>query len=177
MSKLFLELLQDQGLIYIVVGGLNEVTEESSRLFLTRSLLEITTACQNVRLLVSCRNEYCLDKVLKHCELELRVDHHNEPEILAYFDREERILVSQWKELGTQDPVLAAAKVGRDFIAAQSNGKAHPYTEVVINRSDNKVGTGMMLYAKLMMEIIKSLDNPHEIHDELQCLPDGLDQA
>lgn len=34
-----------------------------------------------------------------------------------------------------------------------------------------------MLYAKLMMDILKALDDPDKIHDELQGLPDGLDQA
>ncbi|KAK7920284.1 hypothetical protein PG985_008306 [Apiospora marii] len=157
VNNLFLDLVRDQGMIHIVIDGLDEVAEENSRLFLARSLLEITTACHNVRLLISCRNEYCLDKELRYCDLKIRVDHHNEPEILAYLDREEKILVSQWKELGAQDSVLAEVKFGRDFIAVHSNG--------------------MMLYAKLMVEILKSLDNPDEIHDELQCLPDGLDQA
>lgn len=35
----------------------------------------------------------------------------------------------------------------------------------------------MILYAKLMMGMLKSLDSPLQIRDELQNLPEGLDQA
>lgn len=35
----------------------------------------------------------------------------------------------------------------------------------------------MILYAKLMMQMLKSLDNPDEIRKELRNLPEGLDQA
>ncbi|KAK8134781.1 hypothetical protein PG984_006793 [Apiospora sp. TS-2023a] len=155
-TELFLNLVKDQGMIHIVVDGLDEAIEDS-RLSLAKSLMQITTACQNVRLLVSCRNDPLLDKELRQCQQKLRVDHHNEPDISAYLDSEELLLVDQWRDLGADDSVLAEAKAGKNFIADHAKG--------------------MMLYAKLMMEILKSLDNPDAIHDELRGLPDGLDQA
>jgi hypothetical protein len=35
----------------------------------------------------------------------------------------------------------------------------------------------MFLYARLMMSIIREIDNPYEIETELDNLPDGLEQA
>ncbi|KAK8078503.1 hypothetical protein PG996_004673 [Apiospora saccharicola] len=156
VMELFVDLVKDLDTIYIIVDGLDEVTEDS-RSFLAKFLMQTATACQNVRLLISCRNDPLLDKELANCRQKLRVDHHNEPEILAYLDSEEKLLLDQWRELGAKESALAEAKVGTNFIALHSKG--------------------MMLYAKLMMEILKALDNPDEIHDELRCLPDGLDQA
>ncbi|KAK6835055.1 NACHT domain protein [Apiospora arundinis] len=156
VTKLFLDLVKDQGMIHIVVDGLDEAIEDS-RLFLAKSLMEITRACQDVRLLISCRNDPLLDKELGKCQLKLRVDQHNEPEIMAYLDREKAVLVNEWKENGVHDSMLPEAEACRDFIAAHSEG--------------------MMLYAKLMMDMLKSLDNLDKIRIEIQGLPDGLDQA
>ncbi|KAK6855639.1 hypothetical protein PG995_007790 [Apiospora arundinis] len=156
VTKLFLDLVKDQGMIHIVVDGLDEAIEDS-RLFLAKSLMEITRACQDVRLLISCRNDPLLDKELGKCQLKLRVDQHNEPEIMAYLDREKAVLVNEWKENGVNDSMLPEAEACRDFIAAHSEG--------------------MMLYAKLMMDMLKSLDNLDKIRTEIQSLPDGLDQA
>jgi hypothetical protein len=35
----------------------------------------------------------------------------------------------------------------------------------------------MFLYAKLMINVVKALDNPQEIQQEIENLPDGLDRA
>lgn len=121
VTKLFMDLLKDQDMLHIVVDGLDEAAEDS-RSFLAKSLMQITAACQNVRLLISCRNDPLMDKELVQCQQTLRVDHHNEPEILAYLDREELLLVNKWRELGADDSLLAEANAGRNFIAAHAKG-------------------------------------------------------
>lgn len=122
VKELFLDLVRDQGTIYIIIDGLDEVTEDS-RSFLAESLLETTRACHNLKLLISCRNDPLLDKELNKCHFKLRVDHHNELDILAYLKSEEMLLIGQWAELGADEAILVEVEASRNFIQAHSKGK------------------------------------------------------
>lgn len=121
VQKLFLDLVRDQGTIYIVIDGLDEAVE-NDRLFLLKSLLGITAVCQDLKLFISCRNDHLLDRELNKCTQKIRVNQHNAGDISVYLASEETLLIEQWRELGADEVILAESKATKDFIMAHSQG-------------------------------------------------------
>jgi hypothetical protein len=177
VKNLFCNLLQDSGQTYIIVDGLDEV-QEMHRGYLLKSLLNMLKMCNNVKLLLSSRPERSISRELVRAATSLRVDQLNRGDIATYIQEEGDNVVARFQDLGAEDDVFVAIRSALDGIMEKAKGGHNRSNEILEFRTGcTDYHTGMFLYAKLMMDVVKALDNPQEIQQEVENLPEGLDQA
>ncbi|KAK8134954.1 hypothetical protein PG984_006966 [Apiospora sp. TS-2023a] len=142
----------------IVVDGIDEI-EEPTRKQLLEALLELLDGSSQTKLLISSRAERDIEKMLCTKAVSIKVDDHNQGDIQSYADVERK----DWMdELGD----LPADEV-KDMVSAANQG-----VKAVLSKAQ-----GMFLYTKLALQLLKDQGTAQDIRDELDSLPDGLDQA
>ncbi|KAK8078340.1 NACHT domain protein [Apiospora saccharicola] len=158
VKKFTATLLGSCGHTSIVVDGIDEI-EEPTRKQLLEALLELLDVTSQTKLLISSRAERDIEKMLCTKAVSIKVDDHNQGDIQSYADLERKDWVD---ELGD----LPADEV-KDMVSAANQG-----VKAVLNKAQ-----GMFLYTKLALQLLKDQGTAQGIRDELDSLPDGLDQA
>ncbi|KAF2239008.1 hypothetical protein EV356DRAFT_504364 [Viridothelium virens] len=151
-TRLLTTLAACAGPVYFIIDGLDEVEELERGRFLKR-LLGALESCKDAKILVSSRPEADLEKILEETATRLRVDHRNAQGIKAYVDKHTK----KWFR-------------DREFL---------PEAEMEIKNLLAPLpatAKGMFLYAKIVLSNIQQLE-VHEICQELQVLPESLDDA
>lgn len=118
---LLYNLLQDSGLIYIVIDGLDEV-DEKDRGYLLKSLLNMLKLCNKVKLLLSCRPERSIARELARAATSVRVDQLNGLDIATYIREEGNELVNRFRDWGAEEDVLVAVRKSLDSITDKAKG-------------------------------------------------------
>ncbi|KAK3323153.1 hypothetical protein B0T19DRAFT_198582 [Cercophora scortea] len=152
----FCKIAKISGPLFISIDGVDEISKER-RQGLIRILLDIVTACDNVKLLVSCREERDIVKLLENMASSVKVDEGNGADIKEYVEKEGNEWIEELRDLGATEDDF---KVINDaLVGVRERAK------------------GMFLYAKLVLSIAKARVDLDGILAELSNLPDGLDQA
>ena len=90
-KKLFCDLLNSMGVIHMVIDGIDEIPEAQRRGVLS-TLLELTSGCANLKLLISSRAEADINKLLRTKAQILTVGAKNTQDISTYVDN----MLAQW---------------------------------------------------------------------------------
>ncbi|KAF2191077.1 hypothetical protein K469DRAFT_746515 [Zopfia rhizophila CBS 207.26] len=151
-TSLLATLLACAGPAYIAIDGIDEI-DEMERGRLLQQLLDLSKDCKGLKILVSSRPEADITTILKDNAVIIRVDNRNAGSIQAF--------VTRHTQTWFQD---------RGFLSetrAEIAGLLAPLA------SNSK---GMFLYAKIVLNSIEHLEIG-EIHNELEVLPETLDDA
>ncbi|PMD44746.1 hypothetical protein L207DRAFT_552817 [Hyaloscypha variabilis F] len=146
-------LLTTTGPVFIVIDGIDEI-DEIERRRLLQHLLELSNDCDNVKVLVCSRIEDDIDAILRGKAVKIRIDDRNAGSIQAFVSRQ----VQEWF-------------LSRDFLS-----EARTEIQGLLAPLSSKAN-GMFLYAKVVLTSIEHLDNMIAIRNELQVLPENLDDA
>ncbi|KAL9621920.1 MAG: hypothetical protein Q9160_003741 [Pyrenula sp. 1 TL-2023] len=140
------------GPVYIVVDGLDEI-DEVHRCKLLKQLLGLLEKCENMKLLISSRPDADITAILQEKSADIRVDHRNCESIEVFVTQSLR----RWF---AERDFLPEGRAEIERLLAPLTGKSK----------------GMFLYAEVVLTNIQDLE-VHEIHRELQVLPESLDDA
>ncbi|KAK3688870.1 hypothetical protein B0T22DRAFT_163143 [Podospora appendiculata] len=152
----FCKIAKISGPLLISIDGIDEISKER-REALIRTLLDIVTACDNVKLLVSCREERDIMKLLEDKTSSVKVDEGNGADIKEYIEKEGNDWIMELRDLGATESDFTV--INNALVGVRERAK------------------GMFLYAKLVLSIAKAQVDLDGILAELSNLPDGLDQA
>jgi hypothetical protein len=121
VRALLYNLLQDCGLTYIIIDGLDEV-DGRDRGYLLKSLLDMLKQCKDVKLLLSSRPERSIARELVRVATSIRVDQVNRLDIATYVREEGNDLVSRFRDWGAEEDVLVEVRKSLDSITDKANG-------------------------------------------------------
>ncbi|KAL2267591.1 hypothetical protein VTJ83DRAFT_4868 [Remersonia thermophila] len=155
-KHLLCTILKAIGPSFIILDGLDEIEEEAWRALLSTAL-EIRQECVETKLLISSRELCGIASMLEAHAVAVRVDKGNFEDIRNFVRAE-------------SDGLLA--ELARCPATEQELSDIRPTLESIATKAD-----GMFLYARLAMYIVKDCRTIPEIRDEVNNLPDGLDQA
>ncbi|KAK7976663.1 Short chain dehydrogenase sol3 [Apiospora arundinis] len=152
-ASILRKIVEAAGHSYLVVDGLDEIGENDRRRLL-EELLPISEKCSNLRILISSRPESDLDSLLRKDAKVIRVDHHNKSSIQTFV----AIWVSKWT-LNRSFGCAAEVKIQTHLALLSSKAK------------------GMFLYARIVLDSIEFITNIDEIYEEIQDLPESLNDV
>src|SRR5215471_11929028 len=89
-SDILSDLLKCAGPTYLVVDGLDEIPEQERQMLLSK-LLAIADGNDEVKLLISSREEYDISRILKEKAKTIRVDSKNSGSIQTYVSQRTRV--------------------------------------------------------------------------------------
>lgn len=173
--ELLTTLLNVAGPVFIIIDGIDEIDEFERKRLLSR-LLELSNSCEEAKILVSSRVEDDIYSILRDKTIEIRVDNRNAGSIQAFVSRR----AQAW--FLSQD-FLPEARDEIEGLLAPLSSKAkgmYPFLGPLLIYFTNKEilnYKGMFLYAKVVLSSIEHLDDMIEIRNELQVLPENLDDA
>ncbi|KAI1355079.1 NACHT domain protein [Xylaria sp. FL0043] len=152
-TDLLVTMLACTGPAYLVVDGLDEM-DEVERCRLVTQMLRISASSHEVRLFISSRAEADLVSMLQKDATILQIERRNHQCIQAF--------VHQWTkswfmERGFWPEEQSEIELGLESLASKSQG--------------------MFLYARVVLDSIKFLDNFDDIRDELHAFPETLEDA
>ncbi|KAI1273970.1 NACHT domain protein [Xylaria sp. FL0933] len=152
-TDLLVNMLACTGPAYLVVDGLDEM-DEVERCRLVAQMLRISASSHEVRLFISSRAEADLVSMLQKDATILQIERRNHQCIQAF--------VQQWTkswfmERGFWPEEQSEIELGLESLASKSQG--------------------MFLYARVVLDSIKFLDNFDDIRDELHAFPETLEDA
>ncbi|KAK5057894.1 hypothetical protein LTR84_011895 [Exophiala bonariae] len=151
-ANLLRTLLGCAGPTYILIDGMDEI-EETERSRFLKQVLEVSRACQEVKILISSRAEADIADLLKD-QVSIRVDSRNAGSIHTFVKRR----TEEWFD---KCEFLPEARDEIQGLLAPLASKAK----------------GMFLYAEVVLSSMDSLDDIGEIREELKVLPESLDAA
>ncbi|CZR60110.1 related to NACHT domain protein [Phialocephala subalpina] len=151
--ELLTTLLITAGSTFIVIDGLDEI-DEVERVRLLQHLLELSNTCDEAKILISSRREDDIHAILCDNAVEIRIDNRNAGSIQAFINRR----VQAWF-------------LSRDFLP-----EARTEIKGLLAPLSSKAN-GMFLYAKVVLSSIEHLDDMTAIRNELQVLPETLNDA
>ncbi|KAK0635997.1 hypothetical protein B0T17DRAFT_517828 [Bombardia bombarda] len=156
IMDLFCKLGKTHASLFVVIDGLDE-TDSWKRAEILNTLLAILDTCDNIRIIVSSREERDVVNLLREKVVSVRVNERNGKDIESYVQAEGVTWISRLRELGADDGICKLVEDGLKDVVSKANG--------------------MFLYAKLVLKTAQFRPDIQSIMDELSNLPDGLDQA
>lgn len=175
------KVLECAGPTYIIIDGLDEITELERHMTL-RILLDILNNCDETKLLISSRIEDDIDSVMKGNAKTIRVDHKNAGCLQAYITSR----AQQWLHDSNFDgQACSEIKALLAPLAAKAKGKPYKLAHLILRPFEvsfevsflNLMSTGMFLYARIVMDSITMCYNLELIRSELRILPESLEEA
>ena len=167
-QRLLTDLLQCIGVTFVVLDGLDEISEKE-RDILLKGFLQMSNQCPDLKIMISSREETDISSLLRSRALSLRIGLRNSEDIELYFNTK----AEEW--LNTLDLDEAT------YFQLTSLLQEVPKKAEGINFSRPcgalADGLGMFLYAKLVIENLKCQIDLPAIRREAANLPNGLDQA
>lgn len=167
-QQLLTDLLQCIGVTFIVLDGLDEISEKE-RDILLKGFLQMSNHCPELKIVVSSREETDISRLLRLRALSLRIGLRNSEDIELYFNTK----AEEW--LNTLDLDEATYH----SLTSLLQGVPEKAEGTTFSRSCGAFadGQGMFLYAKLVIENLKCQVDLPAIRREAANLPNGLDQA
>ncbi|KAI0812103.1 NACHT domain protein [Xylaria sp. FL0064] len=152
-TDLLVTMLSCTGPAYLVVDGLDEM-DEMERSRLVNQMLRISASSHKVKLFINNQAEADLVSMLQKDMTTLQIERRNHQCIQAF--------VRQWTkswfmERGFWPEEQSEIELGLESLASKSQG--------------------MFLYARVVLDSIKFLDNFDDIRDELHAFPETLEDA
>ncbi|KAI0535309.1 hypothetical protein GGR58DRAFT_529608 [Xylaria digitata] len=152
-SDLLASLIHRVGPVYLVLDGGDEISE-TERGRLVTVLLRLAEESEKLRIIFSARPEADLIRLLDNIAVVINVHEQNEGNIKIYIDQRMQDIFH----------------IRRVFPAVQT--EIARLLEPLVSRAK-----GMFLYARLIMDMVATLDDLSEIKMELAVLPESLDAA
>ena len=146
-------LLTCAGRVYIVIDGVDEI-EDIERGRLLRQLLDLSKNCEETRILISCREEADIARILDSAVASICVNDCNASSIQAFVNRQSHAWF-QTRNFHHDD----RADIERLLAPVAANAN------------------GMFLYVKVLLGGIELLSDVKSIRKELRVLPENLDAA
>ncbi|KAF5013486.1 hypothetical protein FDECE_511 [Fusarium decemcellulare] len=151
--EILAKLLQAAGPTYFIVDGLDEVSESAQQI-LSHQMLGVLKDCPDSRLFLSSRRADRIERILKETATILLIDQKNARCIKAYLtDRVQKWLAESYFD----GDACADIQQLLSPLAAKANG--------------------MFLYVRIVLESIEMLQDLDSIRDQLNVLPESLDEA
>ncbi|KAF5000641.1 hypothetical protein FDECE_11178 [Fusarium decemcellulare] len=152
-TKLLESLLQCAGVVYVIIDGVDEISQ-TERSKLIKTLLRLGDTCDECRMLLSCRPEADICTALGDRTTDIQVDERNAGSIQAFVNRR----MEEWfKERGFFPKIRHQIQAWAAPLASRAKG--------------------MFLYVKVIFGIIYHINDVNEIQQELEHLPTSLDDA
>ncbi|KAL9621184.1 MAG: hypothetical protein Q9160_004316 [Pyrenula sp. 1 TL-2023] len=152
-ASLLRMLLDCAGLVFIVIDGVDEI-DEVERAILLRQIVDISSNCPEARIMVSCRVEADIVRVLGLASDIVRVDSHNAGSIQAFVTRRSRAWLAK-----------------RNLPPAEKSDLEGLLSPIAATAQ------GMFLYAKVILSSLEYLSDVESTREELRALPENLDDA
>ena len=167
-QQLLTDLVKCIGVTYIVLDGLDEISEKE-RPVLLKGFLQMSNQCPELKVMVSSREETDIAALLRSRAISLRIALRNSGDIELYFNNR----VEDWLEtLDIDEATSSSLRTLLRGVPEKAKGIAtHRFSKNDTNRS------GMFLYAKLVIENLRYQIDLPAIRREAANLPTGLDQA
>ncbi|KUJ17014.1 uncharacterized protein LY89DRAFT_69875 [Mollisia scopiformis] len=146
-------LIQYVGSVYLVIDGIDEISETERRR-LVIELLRLAKICERLRIILSSRSEADIMRLLDETAVVIPVHDHNEESIKDYIHERSQYIFHTRK-------IFPKAQV-----------EIRKLLVPLANRAK-----GMFLYARLIMDTIATMHDMSEILKELAVLPESLDHA
>jgi hypothetical protein len=141
------------GSVYLVIDGVDEISEEERGTLVTE-LLRLAKVCKKLKIIFSTRPEADLTRLLSDTAIVIQIHDHNEESIKNYVhERSQYIFHSR---------------------------KIYPRAQIEIRRLLAPLASqakGMFLYARLIMDMVATMHDLSEMQKELAVLPESLDAA
>lgn len=171
-ARLLKMLLNCAGPVYIVIDGVDEI-EQDERSILIRQLLDLLCDCPDARILISCRADGDIARILTPSSDIIRVDEHNAGSIQAFITKQSR----RWLEMRNFHPAERVEIEGLLApIAANAEGSSQKPASTS-RRNERTNEEGMFLYAKVILSGFEYLTDVNSVREELKVLPESLDAA
>ncbi|KAI1212575.1 nacht domain-containing protein [Annulohypoxylon truncatum] len=152
-ANLLSSLIHYAGLVYLVIDGVNEISE-AERGRLVTELLRLVRECENLRIILSARPEADLTRLLCDTAAMIQIHNHNEGSINNY------VLQRAQYILGTHNiPLHIKSEIRNLLLPLASRAK------------------GMFLFARLVIYMVETAHDMSELQEELKVLPESLDDA
>lgn len=153
---------------FITIDGLDEV-DEAIQQTLIRCLLDTLKECKESRLLIVSRQGHILKRSLQHVSDVIDINQRNTRCIQSYVKHK----TAEWLDLfGFDKETRAEVLLLLYPLAATAKGKF----QLILFYAGTKDVQGMFLYARLILENIEALQDLDKIREELQVLPESLDE-
>ncbi|KAH9217331.1 hypothetical protein DL95DRAFT_494393 [Leptodontidium sp. 2 PMI_412] len=152
-SNLLSSLIHYAGSVYLVVDGVDEISQ-AERGRLVTELLRLTKTCEKLRIILSSRSEADIVRLLGDTAVVISVHDHNEGSIKGYIDERSQNIFRTRKIFPK-----AQVEIRKLLVPLVSRAK------------------GMFLYARLIMDMIETMHDMSEMLNELAVLPESLDDA
>lgn len=152
-SNLLSSLIHYAGSVYLVVDGVDEISQ-AERGRLVTELLRLTKTCEKLRIILSSRSEADIVRLLDDTAVVISVHDHNEGSIKGYIDERSQNIFRTRK------------------IIPKSQVEIRKLLVPLVSRAK-----GMFLYARLIMDMIETMHDMSEMLNELAVLPESLDDA
>ncbi|RFU32920.1 hypothetical protein B7463_g3424, partial [Scytalidium lignicola] len=155
-AALLSDLVKNSGPIFIILDGVDEISPVE-RHNLLKVLISMVGDCENLRLLISSREESDISSVIGERVPCIRVDRSNSRDIELYVKNE----IQQWhKDL---------SRYGLD------DDECSEMADLL--KPISSMAKGMFLFAKLVIRNVKAQSNPVDMMNEIHNFPDGIDEA
>ncbi|KAK3987161.1 hypothetical protein QBC44DRAFT_271432 [Cladorrhinum sp. PSN332] len=138
---------------HVVIDGLDEINEMLQGILLQK-LLDLVKDHSNMRLLISSRPEYRIERLLQDRSMLIKVQERNSGSIQRFI----RLWVQDW------------------LLESTFGEKDRAYIRHLLAPLAAKA-QGMFLYARIVLDSIKFLNNISSIQEELIVLPENLHEA
>ena len=167
-QQLLTDLLQCIGVTFIVLDGLDEISE-IERDILLKGFLQMSNQCPDLKIMISSREEIDRSSLLRSRALSLRIGLRNSEDIELYFITK----AEEWlNTLDLDEDMYYQLTSLLQEVPKKAEGIrfSRPYEALAD-------GLGMFLYAKVVIENLKCQVDLSGVRREAANLPNGLDQA
>jgi hypothetical protein len=174
VARILSDLVMNSGHIYIILDGIDEISLTERRIVLS-ALVKTSEECENLRLLISSREERDIASIIGKGVLSIRVDRNNLSDIELYVSHE----IVQWREAlsqcGLDDRECSDLSARLKPVASKAEGKCTPSHRNVHFAKKNI--PGMFLFAKLVIRNVKTQLTMADMIEEVNDLPNGIEEA
>ena len=120
-AKLFANLVKEAGPVFIIIDGVDEMSEPERRLLL-KTLTGQLQACEDLKLLISSRGERDIALALGNDVPSVRVDHKNITDIEACIEKQTDDWLPELRSYGADDSMCSEAKQLLKSISSKAKG-------------------------------------------------------
>ncbi|ETS80391.1 hypothetical protein PFICI_07920 [Pestalotiopsis fici W106-1] len=152
-GKLLSDLIHCAGPVYLVIDGIDEISE-AERGRLIAEVGKIAEICVQARIILSSRPEADIVRGLGDAVTTITIQDHNEASIESYIRQRSQEIFSE-----RQMPKSALKSILELLSPLASQAK------------------GMFLYARLVMDMVSSMNDLSEMEEQFGVLPENLDDA
>lgn len=127
-QQLLTDLIQCIGVTYIILDGLDEISEKERHILL-KGFLQMSNQCPDLKVMISSRDETDISGLLRSRALSLRIDLRNYKDIELYFNTK----AEEWLDtLEIDDAIYSSLKSLLQGVAKKAEGRANHHHMVTL---------------------------------------------